>query len=122
MAVTVWKGHLTFGLVSIPIRLFRAARREKIRFHQLYSTDQTQGLPVELEQGGQAISLPRVEQEDMPPVLRIRQGAFTREEQTPIPRSQVVKGYEIEKERYVTVAREEIEKITPKTSTEMEIL
>src|SRR5579884_2593753 len=36
MASTVWKGHLTFGLVSIPVRLFRAARAEKIGLHQLY--------------------------------------------------------------------------------------
>ena len=36
MATTVWHGHLTFGLVSIPVRLFKAARSEKIRFRQLY--------------------------------------------------------------------------------------
>ncbi len=30
MASTVWRGHLTFGLISIPIRLFRAARAERI--------------------------------------------------------------------------------------------
>src|SRR5665213_4593934 len=35
MATTVWKGHLTFGLVSIPVRLFKAARAEKISFHRL---------------------------------------------------------------------------------------
>ena len=29
MPATVWKGDLTFGLVSIPVRLFRAARRER---------------------------------------------------------------------------------------------
>ena len=39
MAVTVWKGHLTFGLVSIPVRLARAARRETIGFHQLYRAE-----------------------------------------------------------------------------------
>lgn len=35
MAVTIWKGHVTFGLISIPVRLFRAARRERISVHQL---------------------------------------------------------------------------------------
>src|ERR1041384_1214482 len=32
---TVWKGHLTFGLVSIPIRLYRAARKKRIQLHYL---------------------------------------------------------------------------------------
>jgi DNA end-binding protein Ku len=33
MPATVWKGLLTFGLVSIPIRLHRAARKERIPLH-----------------------------------------------------------------------------------------
>src|SRR5258706_9568505 len=111
MAVTVWKGHLTFGLVSIPIRLFRAARREKISFHQLHVVQADR----QRESGGQAISLPHepseAEEHEPAPVSRIRQGAFTREDQTPIPASQLVKGYEYEKDRYVTVAKEEIAKI-----------
>src|SRR5437870_2981866 len=36
MASTVWKGQLSFGLVSIPVRLYRAARAEKISFRQLH--------------------------------------------------------------------------------------
>ncbi|MBV9769456.1 MAG: hypothetical protein JOZ32_07790 [Bryobacterales bacterium] len=39
MASTVWKGHLTFGLVSFPVTLFTAARSEGISFHQLHKTD-----------------------------------------------------------------------------------
>src|SRR5258705_10464920 len=35
MASTIWKGHLTFGLISIPIKLVRAARAEKVRMHHL---------------------------------------------------------------------------------------
>lgn len=37
MASTVWKGHLTFGLVSIPVKLYRAARAEKVSFRQLHA-------------------------------------------------------------------------------------
>jgi DNA end-binding protein Ku len=36
MATTVWKGHLTFGLISIPVRMFAAARGERISFNQLH--------------------------------------------------------------------------------------
>src|SRR5436309_15924983 len=36
MASTVWKGYLTFGLVSIPVRLYAAASTKSVRFNQLY--------------------------------------------------------------------------------------
>ncbi len=35
MATTIWKGHLSFGLVSIPVKLSRAARAQKVAFWQL---------------------------------------------------------------------------------------
>src|SRR5947207_1444404 len=38
MSTAVWKGHLTFGLVSIPMKLYRAARAEKVNFRQLHRT------------------------------------------------------------------------------------
>ena len=36
MATSVWKGYLTFGLISIPVKLFSAARTERISFNQLH--------------------------------------------------------------------------------------
>ena len=30
MASTVWKGHLTFGLLSLPVKLYSAARSESV--------------------------------------------------------------------------------------------
>ena len=36
MASTVWKGYLTFGLISVPVRLFVAARSERISFNQIH--------------------------------------------------------------------------------------
>src|SRR5438067_343328 len=36
MPASVWKGRLAFGMVAIPVRLFKAARRERIRFHRVY--------------------------------------------------------------------------------------
>ena len=35
MASTVWRGHLTFGLVSLPVRLYSAARGETVSFNLL---------------------------------------------------------------------------------------
>ena len=36
MPSIVWKGHLTFGLVSIPVKLYRAARRERVRMNYVH--------------------------------------------------------------------------------------
>jgi len=41
MAATVWKGYITFGLISIPVRLFSAARDEHIEFHQVHEVCHT---------------------------------------------------------------------------------
>src|SRR5262249_30669443 len=94
MAASVWKGHLTFGLVTIPVRLFSAARSETISFNLLHKDDHS----------------------------RIRQVTYCQLEDKPISRAETVKGYEYEKDHYVVVEDEEIKKVAPKTAKVMEIL
>ena len=94
MASSVWKGHLTFGLVSFPVRLFRAARGETISFNMLHKQDHS----------------------------RIKQVIYCQAEDKPVPRSELVKGYEYEKDHYVEIDDEEIKKVAPKTAKVMEIL
>jgi DNA end-binding protein Ku len=94
MASSVWKGHLTFGLVSFPIRLFSAARSETISFNLLHKEDHS----------------------------RIKQITFCQSEDKPVPRSELVKGYEYEKDHYVVIDEEDIKKVAPKTARVMEIL
>ena len=94
MASSVWKGHLTFGLVSFPIRLFSAARSETISFNLLHKDDHS----------------------------RIRQVTYCQAEDKPVPRSELVKGYEYEKDHYVEIDDEDIKKVAPKTAKVMEIL
>src|ERR1700709_316374 len=94
MASSVWKGHLTFGLVSFPIRLFSAARSETISFNLLHKDDNS----------------------------RIRQVTYCALEDKPIPRTETVKGYEYEKDHYVVIDDEDIKKVAPKTARVMEIL
>ena len=38
MASTVWKGYISFGLISVPIRMYVAAREEHIGFNQIHKT------------------------------------------------------------------------------------
>src|SRR5437763_16463852 len=92
MASTVWKGHLTFGLVSFPIRLFSAARSESVSFNQLHKHDGS----------------------------RIQQVLFCQAEDKPIQRSEIVKGYEYEKDRYVVIDEEDTKKFARKTAKTME--
>jgi DNA end-binding protein Ku len=94
MASSVWKGHLTFGLVSFPIRLFSAARSESISFNLLHKDDHS----------------------------RIKQVVYCQAEEKPVPRSELVKGYEYEKDHYVEIDDEDIKKVAPKTAKVMEIL
>jgi len=91
---SIWKGHLTFGLVSFPVRLFTAARGETISFNQLHQTDHS----------------------------RVKQMLYCQAEDKPIQRSEIVKGYEYEKDRYVVIDDEDIKKVAPKTARAMEIL
>src|ERR1700730_12189279 len=39
MAATVWKGYISFGMVSIPVRLYSGARGKTISFHLLHKKD-----------------------------------------------------------------------------------
>src|SRR5512141_3104049 len=94
MAASVWKGPLTFGLVSFPVRLFSAARSETISFNLLHKEDHS----------------------------RIRQVTFCQTEDKPVSRSELVKGYEYEKDHYVVIEDEDIKKVAPKTARVMEIL
>ncbi len=94
MASTVWKGYLTFGLLSLPVKLYSAARSETVSFNQLHKADHS----------------------------RVKQVLYCQLEDKPIQRSDIVKGYEYEKDKYVVVEDEEIKKVAPKTAKTMEVL
>jgi DNA end-binding protein Ku len=91
---SLWSGYLTFGLISMPVRLFSGARGERVSFHMLHRDDNS----------------------------RVRQQLYCAEEDKPIDRSEVVKGYEFRKGEYVVIEPEEIKKIEPRTAKAMEIL
>ena len=53
---------------------------------------------------------------------RVKQVLFCQAEDKPIPRSEIVKGFEYEKDRYVVIEDEEVKKVAPQTAKVMEIL
>lgn len=94
MAATVWKGMISFGLVSIPIRLYVAARAKRTYLHQIHNECNT----------------------------RLKQPLFCPTCNRVVDRSEVIKGYEYETGQYVLVDADEIKKITPPSGKTMEIV
>jgi DNA end-binding protein Ku len=94
MAASVWSGYLTFGLISMPVRLFSGARPSGISFNMLHRDD----------------------------LSRIKQQLFCPNDNRVVGRDEIVKGYEYRKDEYVVIEPEEIKKIEPKTAKTMEIL
>ena len=136
MPSIIWKGHLTFGLVSIPVKLLRAARRERVRLHYVHRQsppDQEYGDTV--EEPGEPVQEappapkrttpavePPIESPSSLPVTRVRQALVTSSDEQPVSRSEVLRGYEVEPDRYVVLDRDELRGLQRRTSPNMEIV
>lgn len=93
MPRATWTGSLSFGLVTIPVRLFVATEPKDVRFHQF--------------------------QEGTGRRIRYRRVAEGTEQE--VPYEEIVKGYEIADGRYVTVTPEELEAVEPQRTRTIEI-
>ena len=94
MAAASWKGFLSFGLVTIPIRLSPAARTERISFNQLHKVCHT----------------------------RIKQPQFCPTCERTVERNEIEKGYEYEKDQYLLFTDDELKAAEPESTRTMEIL
>src|ERR1700681_330098 len=94
MAASVWKGSVSFGLVSLPIKLFAAARYSHIAFHEVHR-----------ECGH-----------------RVQQQLYCPYDKRVVSRDEIVMGYEVDEDKMVIVDREELKKLQPASSSSMEIL
>ena len=93
MPSIVWRGFVSFGLVSFPVRLQAAARNKPIRFNMLHGED----------------------------LSRVKEVFYCRDEDKPLKRDDIVRGYEVAKGEFVVVTDEELKKIAPKTAKVIEI-
>jgi DNA end-binding protein Ku len=142
MATTIWKGHLTFGLVSIPVRLHKAARKERVRLQYVHAdtthaaqTAWTPGEPPEPEtestsrpgENAPAMASPlensavEIPTAPPPPVSRVEQQLVREGDSSPIDRRELARGYEYEPDRFVVVEQEELRRLRRKTSPDMRI-
>jgi DNA end-binding protein Ku len=89
----IWTGTISFGLVTVPVRLVSATKSQDVRFNQL-----------EAETGA-----------------RIRYRRVSEQSGEEVPNERIVKGYELEPGRYVVVEGEELAALAPKATRQIEI-
>jgi DNA end-binding protein Ku len=90
---TLWTGAISFGLVYIPVTLHSATAEHRMKFNLL-------------------------DKRTMNPVGNLQVNKATGE---PMPKEEIVKGYEYEKDQYVVVTPEEIKAALPKSTQTIEI-
>jgi DNA end-binding protein Ku len=93
MPRAIWTGTISFGLVTVPVKMYSAVNRKTVRFHQLSSKSHA-----------------RVEQK--------RVDSETGEE---LEYQELVKGYELAPDRYVVVAGEELDTLAPEKTKTIDI-
>jgi DNA end-binding protein Ku len=90
----LWKGAITFGLVTIPVSLFPATRREELKFRQLRKSDQS---PVNYKRVAEA-------------------------DGKEVPWAQIVKGYEYEKGKFVIIKDEDFARVDVEATQTVDIM
>jgi DNA end-binding protein Ku len=93
MARSIWSGAISFGLVNVPVKLFSAVSRKTVRFNQLN------------QETGNRIQQKRVDPD-------------TGEE---VPYEQIVKGFELTKDRYVIITPDELDALDPERTRTIDI-
>lgn len=91
---SIWKGSISFGLVNIPVAVYPATKEEKVSFKQLRKIDLS---PIRYKKVAEA------DDKEVKP-------------------ADIVKGYEIEKEHWITLTDEDLQKVEIPSTHTIEIL
>ena len=89
----IWSGSISFGLVTIPVRLFTAVREKRLHFRTLHDQDK----------------------------VPLKQKMYCPADGKEVHPEHTVKGYEIEKDRFVVIRQDELESARPKGTKAIEI-
>ena len=151
MPQAVWTGDLSFGLVNIPVKLYGATSPKQVRFHQYeagtgrrirYARVATGPAPAETAPPPDTFPEPPPAEESFPeppanesvpelpprpaPTTALRE-VFPSEpprdsgDEAEVPWEEVVKGFEVEPGRVVTVSQEELASLAPERSRLLEV-
>jgi DNA end-binding protein Ku len=93
MARSIWTGAISFGLVSVPVRLYSATQQKDVRFHEF---DEKTG-------------------------KRIRHKRVAEGSSKEVDYEDVSKGYEVSKGHYVVLTKEELEAADPEKTRTIDI-
>jgi DNA end-binding protein Ku len=93
MPRAIWSGAISFGLVNVPVKLYSATSPKSVRFHQLSSKTG----------------------------VRIRQKRVDPSTDEEVPYEEIVKGYEVTPDRYVTIDPDELDALDPKATKTIDI-
>jgi len=89
----MWSGVISFGLVTIPVRLYPAVREKTVRFHLLDAKEK----------------------------VRLHRKMVRSTDEKEIPAQQQVRGYEVAPDQYVVVTDEELRSVEPHGGRAVEI-
>src|SRR5438105_14972633 len=92
-AKPIWSGSISFGLVTIPVRLFTAVREKRLHFRTLHDQDK----------------------------VPLKQKMYCPADGKEVHPEHMVKGYEIEKDRFVIIRQEELDAAAPQSTKSTEI-
>lgn len=89
----IWKGHISFGLVNVPVQLHAAERRSDLQLHLVDSRNHA----------------------------RVRYERINAETGEEVPWNEIVKGYEYSDGNYVILSEEELKRAAPEVTKRIEI-
>jgi DNA end-binding protein Ku len=93
MARAIWSGSISFGLLNVPVKLYSAVARRSIGLHQIRESDGA----------------------------RIRQRRVVEGTEEEVPYEEVGKAYELSKDRYVPLSKEELAALAPEKTRSVEV-
>ena len=91
-ARAMWKAEVQIGTASVPVKLYAAVVDKKVRFHILDKQK-----------------------------TRVKQHMVTPDDNDEIPNEEIQKGYEVEPGKFVILAKEDLDSLTPKPSKKIEV-
>lgn len=94
MPRAIWSGAISFGLVSIPVKLYAATTSQTVRFHQI----------------------------DADTGARVRQQRVSEADGSVVPYDRIVKGYELASGQHVVITDEELSSLDPQASRTIDLL
>jgi DNA end-binding protein Ku len=93
-ARAMWKGQLKVGTTKIPVKLYSAVQDQTVRFHILDDKNKA----------------------------RVKQHMVDPDSGEEVPREEIQKGYEVEPGKFVILTDEDLEKLAPPPSRDIEIV